>query len=62
LHFDKHSHCWPNLCKSCIVSHFFYRSGFDNCSWSKDYIISQPTPWGWFHPSSSRDIWMFTHK
>jgi hypothetical protein len=59
-HFGKHNHYWNDLCESCFVSRFFPRNGCNDYNLNKGCVISQPTPWGWFHPFSNRDIWMFT--
>ncbi len=39
LHFNRHNHCWFNLCKSCFPSHFLSRSYHDNCSLDKGCVI-----------------------
>jgi hypothetical protein len=55
LHFNRHSHCWFNSCKSCFTNHFFSRNYHDNysldkCSLDKGCVISWSTPRRWFIP------------
>jgi hypothetical protein len=59
-HFGRCGHCWLDLCRSCFMSHLFPGNGYDDCSLSKGCVILQPTPWRSFHPSSNRNIWVFT--
>ncbi len=59
-HFGQCSHCWSNLWGSCFVSRFFPKSGDNDCSLCKGHTILQLTPWIWFHPSNSKNIWIFT--
>jgi hypothetical protein len=59
-HFGRCSHCWSDLCGYCFMSCFFLGSGCNDCNSSKYCITLRPTFWRWFHPSNSRNIWMFT--
>jgi hypothetical protein len=59
-HIGRCSHCWFDLFKSCFTSLFFSRSGHEDCNLGKGCVILQPTPWGWFYPPCSKNIYMFT--
>jgi hypothetical protein len=60
LHFGRCNHYWLDLCKFCFASYFFLKSGHDDCSLGKGYVISWPTLWEWFHPFNNVNIWIFT--
>jgi hypothetical protein len=43
-HFGRHRHCWLDSCRSCFMSCFFLRNGYDDCNSRKNCVILWLTP------------------